>query len=369
MRQRSDGRWEARITLDDGTTRSFYAKTRVEAARKLAAAQRDREAGLPIVEVRQTVATYLASWLETVRPPRLVEETWQRYRECVELHIVPAIGRTSLAKLAPLQVQQLYATCAGKGLSSTTVKHVHAVLHRALESAVRLGLVQRNVSDMVEKPKKARPEIHPLTREQARAYLDAAASDRMEVFFILALATAMRQGELLALRWRDVELAPRPPAGGGTISVNHTLKWRDGVAVWEPPKTASSRRLIAIAPPVVEALRRQKQQQRLERLAAGPAWVEHDLVFADEIGGPLKGDFLRHKHNRILNAAQIAPRIRPHDLRHTCATLLLAQGVNPKVVSAMLGHSSVAITLDIYSHVLPHMLDDAAAAIATALGW
>ena len=368
IRHRADGRWEARITLADGISRSFYAKTRQEVLVKLRTAQHDQQAGLPIVEERQTVADYLTGWLDTIRPPRLVQETWNRYEECVRLHINPGIGSVRLAQLSAQRVQTLYAQCASKGLSPTTVKHVHAVLHRALEQALRLSLVQRNVSDMVEKPRRRVVEMRPLSREQAQAYLAAAANDRLEAVFVLAIATGMRVGELLALRWADVDLEPHAPAGNGTISVNATLKWRDGQAVWAAPKSQYSRRLIAIAPPVIERLKRHRVLQRLERVAAGPAWQDYDLVFCDEIGGPLKGDMLRHRHERFLASAHL-PRIRPHDLRHTCATILLSQGVNPKVVSSMLGHSSVAITLDIYSHVLPHMLDDAAAALMVALGW
>lgn len=365
IKKRSDGRWEAQVMLPDGRRKSFYGKTRQEVNSKRIAALRDLEQGLPIADERQTVETFLSAWLETMRPPRLVEETWKRYRECVTLHIVPAVGRLRLAHLSAQRVQQLYAECLAKGLSSTSVRQIHAVLHRALESAVRLGIVPRNVSDLVDAPKRRPVEIHPLTREQARAYLAAAAAadDRLEALFTLALATGMRQGELLGLRWRDVDL------DRGTLQVVATLKRRQGSYVWAPPKSARSRRQIALAPHVADLLRRHRTRQLRERLAVGAdAWAENDLVFADEAGGPLSHDAVRRRHWHWCRAADV-PRIRFHDLRHTCATLLLGSRVNPKVVSEMLGHATVSITLDIYSHVLPDMQQDAAAAIAAALGW
>lgn len=362
--RRSNGRWAAEITLEGGQRKTFYGKTRQEVATKLSAAQRHLDQGLPLVAERQTVEQFLASWLET-RRAELVVETWRRYEQCVRLHINPQVGHVKLARLTPQQIQHVYARCLAEGLSTTTTRHVHAVLHRALESAVRLGLVARNVADMVDAPRKQRVEIHPLTREESRQLLATAEGDRLETLFVLALATGMRQGELLALRWRDIDLER------GRLSVMATLKRREGRAVWAQTKTKQSRRQISLAPPVVEALRQHRHRQRIERLAAGAAWQEWEdlgLVFVDEIGMPLTDWHIRNRLWRLLRQAS-APRVRFHDLRHTCATLLLSQGVNPKIVSEMLGHSSVAITLDIYSHVLPDMQQDAAAALALALGW
>ena len=359
-------RWEARWFTSNGQQRSLYGKTRKEAAQKLAAAQRDKEQGVPPVEGRQTVEQFLTGWLETMRPPTLVVETWERYAHDVRDNLCPQIGRVRLSQLTAQQVQMVYAKLSAPVLSSTSVLHAHHVLHRALESALRLGLVQRNVTNMVERPRKRQTDIHPLSREQARAYLDAAANDRLAALFTLALSTGMRLGEMLALRWADVDLAATP----AVVRVNTTLKWREGVFVLAAPKTKSSRRQIALTAHVADVLRRHQRAQRVERLAAGPAWEggKWGLIFCDEIGRPLMDGHVRLKHWRICKLAGV-PRIRPHDLRHTAATLLLGQRVNPKVVSEMLGHSSVGITLDIYSHVLPDMQHDAAAAMAVALGW
>jgi integrase len=365
--RRSDGRWTGQITLEGGLRKTFYGKTRQEVATKLSAALRQIDQGLPLVAERQTVEQFLASWLET-RRAELVVESWRRYEQCARLHITPHVGKIKLARLTAQHVQHVYAACLAEGLSTTTTRHVHAVLHRALESAVRLGLVARNVADMVDAPRKRRVEIHPLTREEARQLLRVAAGDRLEALYTLALATGMRQGELLALRWRDLDLLD---GEHGRLSVVATLKRREGRAVWAQTKTKQSRRQISLAPPVVEALRQHRHRQRIERVAAGVAWQEWEglgLVFVDEIGMPLTDWHIRNRLWRLLREAA-APRVRFHDLRHTCATLLLSQGINPKIVSEMLGHSSVAITLDIYSHVLPDMQHDAATALAVALGW
>ena len=365
--KRPDGRWVAQLTVEPGKRKSFYAATRQEAQRLLTKALRDRELGLAPGEDRQTVAQYLTAWLETVRPPKLVHETWVRYRHDVETHLIPALGRTRLTRLTAQQVQLCYArltSADGAGLSSTSALHAHHVLHRALESAFRLGIVPRNVAAMVERPRKRHVDIHPLTREQAKAYLSAAEGERLAALFVLALSTGMRLGELLALRWNDLDLAAQ------RVSVNATLKWRDATFVLAAPKSKYSRRQIALTAHTAEALRRHLVAQRVERLAAGPEWQGGvwGLVFANEIGQPLMEGHVRRQHWALCRAA-LVPRVRLHDLRHTAATLLLGQRVNPKVVSEMLGHSSVSITLDIYSHVLPDMQQDAAAAMAVALGW
>jgi len=203
--KRTDGLWEARITLDNGKRKSFYAKTRQEAARKLAAALRDQESGLPVVGGKQAVGQYLATWLDATKGA-LRPKTWRRYEQFVRVHISPAIGSIGLVKLTPQHVQLLYAKKLEEGLSSTTVHHLHAVLHRALDAALRLGIVQRNVCDVVEVPRMRHYEMTTLTEEQAQHLLRAAKGERLEALYVLALATGMREGELLALKWCDVDL-------------------------------------------------------------------------------------------------------------------------------------------------------------------
>ncbi len=360
--KRADGRWEARLSLPDGQRRSFYGKTRQEVSRKLAEAQRQVESGLPLVNERQMVEQFLASWLEMMRhvvKPR----TWIRYRDFMRLHVVPVLGHVAIAKLTPQQVQSLYAQKLTEGLSPTTVRHLHMVLHRALDNALRLGVVIRNVTELVDPPRMKRHEMAVLTPEQARALLAAAKGDRMEALYVLALSTGMRQGELLGLRWQDVDIEH------SVLSVRATLQCVDGTFIFAEPKSARSRRQIALSKRAIDALQRHQAQQLEERLALGPVWDDtYDLVFPNTIGRPVDDSHLRRREFQPLLKRAGLPRIRFHDLRHTAATLLLRQGVNPKIVSEMLGHASVSITLDLYSHVLPDMQQVAAEAMDTALG-
>jgi integrase len=327
--------------------------------RKLTAARRAQEDGLGQVDERQTVAQYLASWLETIKPT-MDYGAWKRHEEFVRLHIVPTLGPTRLAALRAQQVQALYADRLAVGLSSSTVHHLHATLHKALKDAERLRLVARNVSTLVNVPRMAETEIHPLTREEARLLLDVASGDRLSALYELALATGMRQSEVLGLQWPEVDL------DGSLVRVRWQLKREQGQWVWKPPKTRRSRRQIALAPSAVAALQTHRAAQAEERHRVGSAWEDHELVFCSRLGRPLLARNVYRKFQSLLEQAAL-PRVRFHDLRHTAATLLLASRVNPKVVSEMLGHATVAITLDIYSHVLPDMQQDAAAALEALL--
>src|SRR6476646_4825505 len=253
--QRADGRWEARVTVGFGARRSFYGAPRQEVVQKLREAQQVLEGGLPLGDGRQTTAQFLESWLRAVEH-RLRQSTWNRYCEYVALHIAPSLGQVRLTKLSPQHVQQFYTQKLSEGLSSTTVRHIHAVLHRALVHAVKVGLVPRNVTDAVEAPRMRHAEIHPLTAAQARAFLEACRSERLYALFVLALATGMRQGELLALRWQDVDLAH------GTLQVRASLRYQAGKGfVFEEPKTKHGRRSIALPPDAVKSRHAHRARQ------------------------------------------------------------------------------------------------------------
>jgi len=358
--KRADGRWMARVTLSDGTRKTLYAKTRREAARRLTAALRDQDNGLPAVSDRQTLAQFLNSWLASTRY-KLRPRTWTRREEYVRLHVIPVLGSLPLARLTAQLIEALYAQKIEEGLSTTTVHHLHAVLHRALESALRLGLVQRNVAHLVDPPRIAHHEMITLSPEQARQFLAAAEGERLEALYVLALSTGMRAGELLALRWRDVNL------DSASVHVRATLQQTSAGYNFAEPKTARSRRQIALSSTAVDVLRRHLEQQVAERKRMGSAWEDLGLVFPNTVGRPLDNvNLLRYWFHPLLEHAGL-PRMRFHDLRHTAATLLLGRGVNPKIVSEMLGHASVAITLDIYSHVMPHMQQQAAQAMDDTL--
>lgn len=348
IRQRTDGRWEGTLRLAGGRRRSVYGKTQREVLAKMTRAKRDRELGLPMRSERTTTGAYLARWLESTRAS-LRPSTWRRYEVLVRVHALPALGQIPLARLGPADVEQLYAARLAEGSAPASVHQLHAVLHRAVDQASRWGLCARNVVALVTAPRPARTEMRTFTPEQARAFLDSVAGDRLEALYVLALTTGMRQGELLALRWADVDPDAR------TARVRATLyRPRGGGYELASPKTARSRRQVALTHAAAAALRRHRTRQLEERLRVGAAWQDLDLVFANEIGGPLRGTRLTKTFQAALRRTGL-PRMRFHDLRHTAATLMLGGGVHPKVASEMLGHSTIATTLDLYSHVAPTM--------------
>lgn len=350
--KRKDGRWEGALSLEGGKRKRFYGKTRQDASQKLAEALRDRDKGLPSVNERHTLASHLARWLDatkvTVRP-----STWLRYEQYCRVHILPALGKKALSRLTPQDLQTFYAEKLAAGLSPTTVMHLHAVLHRVLHQAVRWGSAVRNVATLVDSPRRLRREMTTLSPEQARAFLTAIVGQRLEALYVLALTTGMRQGELLALRWRDVDMTHR------TAQVTATLHQGPVGPRFAEPKTPRSRRQITLGTAAAEALRSHRARQLEERLRLGPSWADLDLIFTDEVGQPLDGKHLTRRFYPLLAEAGL-PRIRFHDLRHTAATLLLGQGVHPKLVAEMLGHTQIAVTLDLYSHVTPTMHRQAA---------
>jgi integrase len=351
VRKRTDGRWEAMVTLPTGKRKSYYRKTRAEASAALTAALRDLGQGVPVVAEKQTVAEYLTWWLNSAAHG-LSPSSLTRYRSHVTRSIVPAIGRIRLAKLTPQPIQALYAGMLEDGYAPNTVRQMHAVLRRALGEATRLGLVPRNVATLVAVPRPARHDMHVLSADEARTLLAAVEGDRLEALYVLALTTGMRRGEMLALRWTDVDLHAKSPA----VHVRATLRYQNSdTYFFDPPKTDKSRRRIGLSSTALEALRAHRTRQLEDRLAAGVAWRDEDLVFCTPIGGALCGNHFSERDFQALLARAGLPRIRFHDMRHTCATLLLRRGVHPKVVSELLGHSTVTMTLDRYSHVLPDM--------------
>ena len=352
IRRREDGRWEARIT-SEGRRRSFYGPTRESVHRKLTAALRAAQDGVPVPPQQATLAGFWRTWLPSVKTT-IRPATWRRYEQLGRVHILPLLGRVRLVKLSPQHVGLLHERMLAVGISPTTVHHAHMLLHRALEDAVRWGALSRNVVGLVHPPRMAETELRTLTPSQVRALCAAAVGDRFEALFVVAVTTGLRQGELLALRWRDVNLE------AATLQVTGTLT-RDGqgLAV-TAPKTARSRRQVVLSPPSVAALIRHRSLQAEERERMGPIWVDQDLVFPNVIGGPMQRDHLVRRHFVPLLRRAGLPTVRFHDLRHTAATLLLGGGVHPKIAAEMLGHTTVAITLNRYSHVTETMQREAA---------
>jgi integrase len=332
-----------------------YARTREEIARKLAQLISAQQEGIPLPVERETVATFFASWLDGARST-LRPRTWERYEEYVRVHVVPGLGRAPLQRLQPQQLQRFYQDRLDAGLSSTTVHQMHAVIHRALAQAVRWNLVTRNIADLVDPPRRRHHAMRVLSADEVRRLLDAVRGTRSEALLTLAVTTGMRQGELLALRWRDVDLDVAQLSVAATVQRSQ----QHGLVVAEP-KTARSRRMVALTEGAVQALQRHRAAVVEERLRT-ETWTELDLVFPNRVGRHQEAGRLMAEYRRTLERAGL-PRIRFHDLRHTAASLMLARGVHPKIASEMLGHATIAITLDLYSHVTPTMQREAAATL------
>jgi integrase len=360
--KRKDGRWVASIVLENGKRKSIYCKTQQEAIKAVRKANQDKDQGIIFPTEDQSLSAFLTNWLQDTVRQRVRERTHIRYRQLIELQVLPVLGNIKLQKLSPQHLQKLYNQKLEEGYAPQTVKHIHRVLHRALKDALRWQLVSRNVCDAVDAPRVPRKEMQVLTGDQAQQLLEAAKGDPLEALYVLALTTGMRQGELLGLKWEDVDITL------GTVQVRRTIARlpRKGFTVSEP-KSAKSRRKIHLTRLAVEALKRHRIRQSEARLAAGPAWSEQGWVFCNAVGKPIEaGNMIRRSFRPILDKAGL-PAIRFHDLRHSTATLLLSLGIHAKVVQELLGHSQISLTLDTYSHVLPSLQEEAVSRLDTLL--
>jgi integrase len=338
----------------------IYGKTRKEVAEALKVVLRDKQLGMPVPVERQTVAQYLTRWLTDVAVPKVRLSTMQVYEETVE-RIVPHIGRVPLAKLTPQDVQRMLQEMAGAGAAPSSVARARAVLRNALGQALRWGLIPRNVAALTDAPPEERKVPKVLTPHDARALLEAARGERFEALYHVALALGLRQGELLGLRWQDVDLE------AGTLRIEQTIKAVRNKLVIQSPKTRRSRRTLPLPPYVVEHLHRHRVRQLEEQLLAGKRWQEHDLVFASSVGTPIQPRNLLRAFHQLLAHAGL-PRMRFHDLRHSCATLLAAQGVPPRVAMEILGHANISTTMNIYTQVLDDSTRQALFGMGTLLG-
>ena len=269
-------------------------------------------------------------------------------------------GRIPLSKLAPQDVQKLINRKLATGLSPRRCQYIHAVLRRALGEAERFGLVARNVAKLVKAPKVEQAEIEPFTPEEARAFIQAIRGERLEALYTLSIATGLRQAEVLGLSWKDIDL---PCA---ELTVRTTLQRINGEFQFLEPKTARSRRTLALPDMVVKALRAHKGRQIGEMLQAGTEWQETGLVFTTEAGGPLGDRVVRARFYRILENAGLR-RQRFHDLRHSCASLLIAQGAGSREVMEQLGHSTIVMTLNRYAHIFQEVQRESARKMGESL--
>ena len=367
-RRGSDNRWVAVLDLGpDGSGRRrrkvLYGTTRREVVEKLTEAQRRLSEGAPVTDARGTVAAYLEHWMSTgLAAAEVRATTRENYTTIARKHLVTALGHHRLDKLDPSDVDALVVAKRAAGLSDSTVRLIYTVLRRALDAAVRDGLIRRNVAAAVQRPRVARRDAAVLSPDQAQTFLDAARGDRLFALYAVAVAVGLRRGEALGLRWSDVDLDV------GTLRVSRTFSRVGGRLAFTEPKSQRSRRTVPLPDPLVVELRAHRVRQAAERLTAGSSWDDHDLVFPSRFGTPLD------PRNALRALATVAGRagldgVGLHTLRHTSASLMLVQGVHPRVVMETLGHSGISITMDVYSHVMPQQQREAAEAVGQALRW
>jgi integrase len=337
--------------------RYVSGKTKAETRAALNKARADRDGGFVYDAGKLTLGEYLTRWLTDSVKGTVRRSTFVRYESIVRNHISPTLGRLKLNNLTPAHVRGLYRD-KSESLSPRSVNYIHVTLHKALKQAVMDGLIPRNVTDAVKAPQVLRREVKPLTATQVRALLSAASGDPLEALYVVAVHTGLRQGELLGLKWSDVNLET------STLSVQRSL---DTDGTFNPPKRNKSRRTVKLTSQAAEVLKSHKVVQNEERLRLGSFWVDHDLIFPNRVGKPMDADNLYHRGFKPLLEKAGLSNFTFHSLRHTCATLLLSKNVNSKIVQEMLGHATISQTMDTYSHVLPGMQDEAAAALESAL--
>lgn len=350
--KRADGRYMAAIT-HEGKRKYFYGKTSKEVQEKLHTARQEQKQGTLVTEKSQKLGVYLDHWLEQVHKPSIGARSYILYRGLLDNHIIPALGHIQLQKLTPQQVQAFHTKKLEDGYNAKTVNKMHIVLSMALDNAVKWNMVARNVCDVVTKPRETPYEIQPLTEEQAKRLIEVACDSILEGIITVVLALTLRRGEVLGLKWNDIDFE------GKCLYVRHTTGRIGKMGIVEKrPKTKSGLRKILLPEFVIAALRREQARQEKRKVDLGPKWKNSGYVFPNGHGGFLQESNLDDYYKRLLQRAGL-PDIRFHDLRHSAATLLLSMGVNPKVVQEMLGHSSIMTTLNIYGHVLPSMQQDA----------
>jgi integrase len=352
--RRSDGRWVSYWRMPDGRKQFFSGRTRDVVKARLAEAQRQAQAGRFVMGPDQTVAQYLERWLEESVRHGVRHKTFLNYDLCVR-RLLPDLGRVRLRALTPEHIQHSLGNLIQGGLAARTVRQVHMVLRLSLKQAVLWRLIANNPSDAVKPPRAVRKEMRTLSEEEVRRLLAVTSGTRHHSLWIFLVTTGVRLGEALALKWADIDLIE------GRATIQRALQRQRGIGmVFVEPKTTKGRRPVHFPQETIAALKEHRNDLARERQRMAKLWQENDLVFPGPDGRPRDMSYLSFTFHRGLRAAGLQP-LRIHDLRHTAATHLLTKHVHPKIVQELLGHSTIAITLDIYSHVLPALAKDASA--------
>ncbi len=353
--KKSDNTWLVRIFIgrDAEGKRKYFSKTihgpKKDAQKYLTAKLREQDLGVRIGTTSITLNEFLDQWLETAVSPRVSARTADGYGSILKRYVRASLGAVKLSRIQAIDIQKLYGTMQARGLSARVVRHTHSVLHNALKQAVRWNILQNNASDFVELPKVPHKERRVLSADEAVAFLAEADAMPQGLIFEFALLSGMRPEEYLALQWNDID-AERCTAQVNRALVRHGGKWS-----FERPKTAKSRRIVSLPKPLISKLLKHKRRQNEIRLRNGLVWEDNALVFCTEIGTPHSIPNLTYRYFRPILAKAGLPQIRLYDLRHSHATLLLIAEENPKVVAERLGHSTIVLTMDTYSHVIPNM--------------
>src|SRR5918995_1568298 len=350
-------------TADGPKRRYLSGKKREDVRDKLAKALSDRSGGLVFDAGAMTVGEYLERWLKDSVRGTVRMSTYERHEGIVRTHLNPALGRIKVKNLTPTHVRGLHREKLDAGLAPATVRKIHSTLHKALSQAVSDGIVPRNAAD-VKAPRPTPEEMRPLSETEVRAFLDVAreSGDRFEALYVLAITTGLRRGELLGLRWDDVSMER------STLRVGRALVREGGRHTLGETKTRRGRRQINLTSRTVSALKAHRRKQLEEKMKLSGLYKDHGLIFATRVGTPINPENLVNRSFKPLLERASLPEIRFHDLRHTCATLLLGRGVHPKLVQELLGHATIAMTLDTYSHYMPSMGDQTAGAMGNAFG-
>lgn len=369
IRKRSKNSWSIIFYLgrdsNTGKKKSQWVTvkgTKKDAERKLTELLHQHDTGGFVKPGKLTMADYLRLWLNDYATANVRPRTLQRYQGIIERHLIPSFGSVLLTKLQPSHIQSCYAKSLtdgrldGKsgGLTAKSIVQHHRILKQALSHAVKWGFLSRNVAQAVDPPRPVNREMHTLDNEDVLVFLEQAKETDYYTLFYLAIYTGLRRSEMLGLRWKDLNLHM------STLSVVQAMhRLKGGEIQFLEPKTAKGRRSVALSPSTTIMLRQYHEQQQAIRIIMGTTLSAYDLVFSQPDGSPLKPDTITNTFLRIARKAGLL-NVRLHDLRHTHATLMLQQGVHPKIVQERLGHATIAITLDTYSHVLPGLQEAAA---------
>ncbi len=358
--QRSKGTYSIKISLGKGPATGKYKSqwftvkgSKKDAEKRLSELLHQIDTGAYMKPGKTTVADYLDRWLADYAKPNLSPRSYERYAGIIRQHVIPDLGSIQLSQLRAEHLQKHYSTRLNSGLSARTVRYHHALIHIALQTAVRWRLVGRNVADAVEPPKFKRPEMQTWNEDEVNCFLEATKGTQYYALFYTALFTGMRRSELLALRWQDIDFIY------GQIYVTRSLHHlKDGSYVFTQPKSERSRRTIALPPSAFLVLSEYRKEKDTDALLLDKPITDADLVFSN-LGKPLRPNTVTYAWARIAARAGVKV-IRLHDARHTHASLMLKQGIHPKVVQERLGHASIQMTLDTYSHVAPGIQEAAA---------